>query len=103
LPRTATPYPIEALISELSTVIRAVQQVTQAPMALCAQGVLAAVALVTQAHADVQLPTGEITPLSLYLMTIADSGERKSACDNLAQRGVAESPASHVSAACTPT
>ena len=88
LPRTPTPYPIQALISELSTVIRAVQQVTQAPMALCAQTVLAAVALAAQGHADVQLPTGEITPLSLYLMTIADSGERKSACDNLAQRGV---------------
>jgi len=88
LPRTATPYPIEALLPELSEVIRAVQQITQAPIALCAQTVLAPVALAAQGHADVQLPTGEITPLSIYLMAIADSGERKSACDNLAQRGV---------------
>lgn len=88
LPRAATPYPTEALIPALSNMVRAVQQITQAPMALCAQTVLAPVALATQAHADVQLPTGEITPLSLYLMTIADSGERKSACDNLAQRGI---------------
>jgi hypothetical protein len=43
-----------------------------------------AVALVGQAHADVALPSGQTRPLSLFLLTVAASGERKSAVDALA-------------------
>ena len=34
-----------------------------------------------QAHADVELPFGQRRPLSLYLVTVAGSGDRKSSCD----------------------
>jgi hypothetical protein len=34
------------------------------------------------------LPSGQVRPLSLFLMTIAASGERKSAVDNLALRAI---------------
>jgi len=56
---------------------------------VAAHSVLGAASLAVQAHADVELPTGERNPTSLDMLTIAGSGERKTACDSLAQRGVA--------------
>ena len=79
------PYPVEALGS-LAEVVEAIRDRTQAPDAVCAQSVLGAASLVAQARADVELPTGEARPLSLFLVTVAQSGERKSAADDLASR-----------------
>jgi hypothetical protein len=45
--------------------------------------VLAVASLATQSHADVEHPaTQKPIPLSLFLITIAESGERKSAADH---------------------
>lgn len=77
------PYPIEAL-GPLQSAAEAIQMHTRAPVDICAQAVLGAVALATQGHADVVLPSGQVRPTSLYLMTVAASGERKSAVDSLA-------------------
>ena len=52
------------------------------PEAIAAQSVLAAAALAAQAHADVALPYGQTRPLSLYFVTVAGSGDRKSTADN---------------------
>jgi hypothetical protein len=81
----ADPYPLEALGSLLAGAARAIQDRIQAPEAICGQSVLAAAALAAQAHANVVLPTGAARPLSLYLATVAQSGERKSAADNIAK------------------
>jgi len=51
--------------------------------------VLAAATLASQAHADVELPSGR-RPLTSYFITIAESGERKSSVDRMALRPVAE-------------
>jgi hypothetical protein len=59
-------------------------------MDICGNAVLAVAGLAAQAHADVELPTGEVKPLSLFLMSIAPSGERKTSTDNLALRPVRE-------------
>lgn len=83
------PYPIEALGS-LRSAATAIHEHTQAPIAICAQAVLGAAALVGQAHADVVLPTGQARPLSLFLLTIAASGDRKSAVDSLALKSIHE-------------
>ena len=40
--------------------------------------------MAVQAHADIELPTGQIKPLSNFFVTVAESGERKTAADNLA-------------------
>ena len=80
----AQPYPVEALGPLLEPAARAIHDKTQAPMAICGQSVLAAAALAGQGYADLQLPTGEVRPLSLFLITVAESGERKSAVDDLA-------------------
>jgi hypothetical protein len=49
-------------------------------MAILAQSALAVAALAVQAHANGETLDG-IRPLSLYCLTIAASGERKSSCD----------------------
>lgn len=79
-------YPVHAL-GPLQGVVEAVHNLTQAPVPIAAQSALAAAALVAQAHADVRTFNGR-SPLSLYLMSIARSGERKSACDTLMMQGV---------------
>ena len=48
---------------------------------MCGQSVLGAAALAAQAHVDVTLPTEQVRPVSLYLLSVAASGDRKSACD----------------------
>lgn len=79
----ADPYPIDALGAILSAAARRIHDVVQAPAALCGQSILAAASLAAQAHADVVLD-GRREPLSLFVMTIAESGERKSAADRVA-------------------
>jgi len=72
-------YPVESL-GPLRDAVLAVQVMTQAPMAITAQSALAVASLAVQDFADVRT-LGEPRPLSLYRLTIARSGERKSACD----------------------
>ncbi len=81
-------YPVHAL-GPLREVVEAVHRLTQAPVAIAAQSALAVAALAAQAHADVRTFHGS-SPLSLFLMSIARSGERKSACDTLMMLGVQE-------------
>src|SRR5262249_18628463 len=76
LPR-ADPFPVHALGDVLGKAAEAINDKVQAPMAICAQSVLAAATLAAQAHADVVLPTGQAKPLSCYFVTVAASGERK--------------------------
>jgi hypothetical protein len=77
----ADPYPIVALGGVLASAASAIHDRVQAPLAVCAQSVLAAATLTTQAHADVVLPTGHAKPLSNYFVTVAATGERKGAVD----------------------
>ncbi|MBS0576066.1 MAG: DUF3987 domain-containing protein [Proteobacteria bacterium] len=81
----ASPYPLDALGPVLGGAARRLHEVVQAPAALCGQSVLAAAALAAQGHADVVL-SGTVEPTSLWLVSIAVSGERKSAVDRLALR-----------------
>jgi Protein of unknown function (DUF3987) len=78
----AEPYPMNALGPVLGPAAAAISNKVQAPEAIAAQSVLAAASLVAQAHADVMLPYGQTRPLSLYLATVAGSGDRKSSADN---------------------
>lgn len=72
-------YPVEAL-GPLRAAVEAVQGMTQAPVGIPAQSALAVASLAVQGFADVETLGGN-RPLSLYALTIARSGERKSACD----------------------
>lgn len=73
------PYPVKAL-GPLRGAVEAVQGMTQAPVAIPAQSALSVAALALQGFANVET-LGGFRPLSLYCLTIAVSGERKSSCD----------------------
>ena len=72
-------YPMNAL-GPLRAAVEAVQGMTQAPVAIPAQSALSVASLAVQGFADVET-LGGTRPTSLYALTIARSGERKSACD----------------------
>ncbi|QJP14622.1 DUF3987 domain-containing protein [Starkeya sp. ORNL1] len=86
--KTSEPFPIDALGSVLAPAARAIIAAVQVPPAMAGQSVLAAAALAAQPHADVRLPHGETKPLSLFFLTIAESGDRKSGADRLALQPV---------------
>ncbi len=79
----AEPYPVESLGVILGAAATALHETIKAPLALCCQSVLASASLAAQAHFDVMLPWGKKTPLSLFLLTVAESGERKSGVDDV--------------------
>lgn len=77
----ATPFPADALGPMLKPAADAIHHITQAPYAICAQSVLATATLCVQGLRDIQLPTGQIKPLSCFFLSVAATGERKSSCD----------------------
>lgn len=83
------PYPIAELGPILRPACEAIRRVIQAPDAICAASLLAAASLAVQGLADVRID-GRTHPLSLWLLTVAESGERKSAVDAEAMRGARE-------------
>ena len=80
----SAPFPMDALPSVLADYGRVIQRCTQAPDALVGNSLLAAASLAVQPHANVMLPYGASVPTSLYIVSVAESGERKSAVDRLA-------------------
>lgn len=77
----ADPFPIAALGGPLGEAALAIQQKIQAPLAMCGQSIIAAATLAAQGHVDIVLPHGQVRPLSGAFLSIAESGERKTACD----------------------
>lgn len=84
----ARPYPIAALGPTLSAAAGTIATRCQCAPALAAQSVLAVASLAAQRLADVRLPFGQTRPLSLFLVTVAASGDRKSTADTEALRPV---------------
>lgn len=79
------PYPLEALGEVLGSAAMRTHEVVQSPAGLCGQSVLAAASLAVQALGDVVVD-GRRIPLSLWHLSIGESGERKSATDTVALR-----------------
>jgi putative DNA primase/helicase len=75
------PYPLDAMPDRIRAAVEEVQAFIKAPMPLVASSALSALALACQAHVDVARAEKLQGPVSLFLLTIADSGERKSTCD----------------------
>lgn len=82
-------YPVEAL-GPLMEAVRAVADKTQAPIAIAGQSALSVASLAVQGLADVETLGGGDAPASLFCLTIARSGERKSGCDKLLMAGLRE-------------
>ena len=81
-------YPAEAL-GPLRAAVESIHGFTQAPIAIPAASALAVASLAVQGFADVETLGGP-APVSLYFLTIAQSGERKSSCDKPLLRGLRE-------------
>jgi hypothetical protein len=77
----ADPFPVEALGDILEPAARGINDRVQAPMAICGQSVLAVGTLAVQGHADGESPTGQIKPISCFFLSVAPTGERKTAGD----------------------
>ena len=75
------PYPLDALPQTIRAAVEEVLGFVQAPVPLIASSALAALSLATQAHFDIQRAEKLSGPMGLFILTIADSGERKSMCD----------------------
>lgn len=86
----ASEYPIAALGPVLGPAAQALVELVQVPAALAGNSVLAAAALAAQSHSNVQTLASVARPLSLYALTIAGSGDRKSATDEWALLPVRE-------------
>jgi len=81
------PYPVDALGDVLAPMAQAMHDIIRAPAGICAQSVLGTAALVAQAHADVVMDDFRY-PLSLYMLSIALTGERKSTADVAAMKPI---------------
>jgi hypothetical protein len=77
----ADPFPVDALGDVLSAATRAIYSKVQSPLAICGQSTLAAATLAVQGFSDVELPTGHVKPLSGFFISVASTGERKTATD----------------------
>ena len=82
-------YPVASLGPILEAACHSLHRVIQAPEAICAAALLAAASVSVQGLADV-VNWGRIHPLSLWFLSVAESGERKSAVDSEAMRPVRE-------------
>jgi putative DNA primase/helicase len=78
-----TPYPLDALPGGIGEAVAEVVGFVQCPPALAACSALSALSLAAQALADVQRADRLKGPISLYILAVAESGERKTTCDGL--------------------
>lgn len=78
----AALYPVAHLGPTMRVAAEAIANKVQAPIELAAQSVLSTAALAAQAHFDIRLPYGQNRPCSLFFVTVAASGDRKSTTDN---------------------
>ncbi len=81
-------YPIHALPPSFREVAIELHERTQAPCGLISPSIMGAVSLVCQDRLKMQRLPGLESPVSLYLITIADSGERKSTIDRMVFKGI---------------
>lgn len=81
-------YPEDALPSTIRAAVREVAEFVKAPLPMLASSALAALSLAIQAHADAKRAEKLHGPVGLFLLTIADSGERKSTCDGFFTRAI---------------
>ncbi|MCJ7055145.1 DUF3987 domain-containing protein [Klebsiella variicola] len=78
-----SPFPVDAFPQIIRNAIYEVEQHTQAPQALIAASALGVISLACQNRIDVCRLNNLRGPVSLFLLTLAESGERKSTVDKL--------------------
>ncbi len=76
-----SPFPIDSLGNILAPAAKKMIECIQTPDSICGNSLLAAAALAVQAYRNIEID-GRVIPLSLNNLTIAESGDRKTAEDN---------------------
>ena len=92
-------YPLDALPDVVRCAVQEVAGFAKAPIPLIATSALAALSLAIQAHVDVQRADKLHGPCGLFLLAIADSGERKSTCDGFFSKAIRDYEAEQYDAA----
>lgn len=82
------PYPVEALPDTVRRAVEEVAGFVKAPLPLVASSALSALSLALQAHADIKRAEKLTGPIGLFLLTIAESGERKTTCDGFFTKAI---------------
>jgi len=82
------PYPLEALPPVIQEAVEEVTDFVQAPVEMVAISALTTVSTVVAGLADVERASKLKGPTSLYMLAIADSGERKSTLDNFFSKAI---------------
>lgn len=86
---TPTPWPDNAMPESMAQAVAAIAQEVQAPLPLAGFSVLSAVAHLAMRLTDANHPKLGAMPCSLFLLSQAPSGDRKSACYKLATMPIA--------------
>lgn len=86
----ALDYPLEQLPDPLRLLIVEVVDYLQCPIAMAVNSLLGALSLCTQGLVNVARDSQLTSVSSLFLLLIAESGERKSACDGLLTKHLKE-------------
>lgn len=74
-------YPLDALPAIIRVAVEEVAGFVKAPLPMVVSSALGALSLACHAHVDVKRAERLTGPTSLFLLTLGDSGERKSTCD----------------------
>lgn len=84
------PYPLDALPLPIREAVEEVAGFVKAPVPMVASSALAALSLAIQAHADAKRLEKLHGPVGLFILVIADSGERKSTCDGFFTKTISD-------------
>lgn len=82
------PYPVDALPVIVKAAVDEVHGFVKAPVPLVAASAISALSLAIQAHHDVERASALHSPTGIFMLTIADSGERKSTCDRFFTKAI---------------
>ncbi len=74
----------------IDNLIAEVELITQAPRPIIFASILSVLSSTIQGMLDIQINSKLVTPTSLFILTIAESGERKSTVDNLLRKALVE-------------
>ena len=88
LPVPGGAFPRSMALPVILAAIDEAERNIKAPRALVFSSALTAIATAAQGSIDVCKPNGQVVPASLMLLTVANSGERKSTAENVFMRGV---------------
>jgi hypothetical protein len=84
------PYPLDALPLPIRAAVEEVVDFVKAPVSMVASSALATLSLAMQAHADAKRLEKLHGPVGLFILVIADSGERKSTCDGFFTKTISD-------------